>query len=394
MQPEVEQLGLTIFLATFVICALLILCARLLPAISIRPTDLHARQAAHLRPTSRLGGVGVVGGLLLGLLVVAGDQRDTTILLVIVSVLPVFAAGLAEDLGLRLKPAWRLVAAFIASFIALALLGQWVVRSDIALLDMLLMVPVAGIFLTALWGAGMCHAFNLIDGVNGLSSGAAILTALGLAFIAHKAGEPEIAFCSLLLVASIFGFAIFNWPFGRLFLGDAGAYSIGHILAWLGILLVVRAPEVSVLAVAGVFFWPIADTCLAIYRRRRSGKRTDQPDRLHFHQIIMRAVEIKIIRRRHRQVSNPLTSVLLLPIIGLCIWSHCLFWNMPTGAAMLWAVQAISFILLYAAVIHIARFPRKRRSPVSPQGFEFLVGSVQYGALRHMTLSQFTGRRF
>lgn len=363
MQTNTLNATLLMFAISFVTCGLLVVATHFFPSWVVRPSDLKAKQSAHKRPTSRLGGIGVLLGAVGIFTLALPDDINHSLKLIFVSVLPVFLAGLAEDLGWPVSPRLRLLAAAAASLLAAALLGEWITRSDIPGLDLLLTVPVVALIVTTIWCTGICHAFNLIDGVNGLSSGAAALSAFGLALIAYQAGETEIALVALMLVSAIGGFLVFNWPMGRVFLGDAGAYSIGHLLVWLCILLVARAPEVSALAMAGVFFWPVADTCLAIYRRRRAGRRADQPDRLHFHQLVMRAIEITLVGRDRRHVSNPLTTVVLLPVIGLGILGHATFWNMPAVAAALWGLQVTGFVVLYSLGMRLAGTNRKRWLP-------------------------------
>lgn len=360
IHAEVEIWVLAGFVLSLAICVAIILMTRSMNWHMRRPCDLVARQAAHHRPTARLGGLGILCGFAASLLVVAPGTLDPAIIAILISTLPVFLAGLAEDLGLRVSPAGRLLAAFMASFLAMALLGQWVSQSGIPGLDILLAIPVIAILITALWGAGLCHAFNLIDGVNGLSAGTAALSALGLALVAGHAGQTGIALAATMLVPAILGFMVLNWPLGKLFLGDSGAYSLGHILAWLAVLLVIRAPEVSVFAMFGLFFWPIADTSFAIWRRQRAGRRPDQPDRLHFHQLIMRALEIRVTGRNSRRLTNPLASAVLLPLIAACIASHVAVWNNTAASAALLGVQASGFVLFYLIVLRLAATRHKR----------------------------------
>ena len=108
-----------------------------------------------------------------------------------------------------------------------------------------------------------------------------------------------------MVIAAVLGFMILNFPFGKIFLGDAGAYVLGHLLVWTSILLIKYQPSVSPFAVLLVFFWPIADTGLAIWRRLKLGNPTDRPDRLHFHQLTMRYLEIRFFGRDRRNISNP-----------------------------------------------------------------------------------------
>ena len=98
--------------------------------------------------------------------------------------------------------------------------------------------------------------------------------------IAGYTGDADIQIVAGLLIAAIFGFFVLNWPMGRIFLGDAGAYGIGHILAWLGIVLVARNASVAGYAILLILFWPVCDTLFSICRRLGTKRATDQPDRL------------------------------------------------------------------------------------------------------------------
>jgi UDP-N-acetylmuramyl pentapeptide phosphotransferase/UDP-N-acetylglucosamine-1-phosphate transferase len=140
-------------------------------------------------------------------------------------------------------------------------------------------------------------------------------TAVALALIADRAGLRDLCLLLTLIIPTVAGFLAFNFPFGRIFLGDAGAYMIGHTLVWIGIALVALSQDVSPFAVLLVFFWPVADTGLAIYRRKSAGRRSDQPDRLHFHQLMLRYLEIRFLGRGRRRLANPLATLCLAPLI-------------------------------------------------------------------------------
>ena len=65
-------------------------------------------------------------------------------------------------------------------------------------------------------------------------------------------------------------------------MGDAGAYTLGHLLVWIAIILVNQNALISPFAILLIFFWPVADTGLAIWRRWKLGNPSDRPDRLTF----------------------------------------------------------------------------------------------------------------
>ena len=91
-------------------------------------------------------------------------------------------------------------------------------------------------------------------------------------------------------------------------MGDAGAYSLGFIIAWQLIILLSRNPELSAWSLLALVFWPVMDTLFSIFRRILKGKPTNRPDLLHFHQLVMRAIEKISKKEISRRISNPLAT--------------------------------------------------------------------------------------
>ena len=144
---------------------------------------------------------------------------------------------------------------------------------------------------------GISHALDLIDGLNGLAGFTALALALYLATIAHQSGLIEHRDILLTVAAAFAGFLALNFPFGKIFLSDAGAYVIGHFLVWVSVSILWNAPNVTSFTMLPVFFWLVADMLLTITRRLALGKTISQPARLHFHHLVMRGIEISVSMR-------------------------------------------------------------------------------------------------
>lgn len=345
---------LIVFACSVTVCVLIISMRRFYMHLVDRREDGIAVQAAHSVPTPRIGGLALVVSLVpMALLLPVEIQRWFWVLSL--SVFPVMAAGLAEDLGFRIKPVWRLFAAAVSSLIIVSTLGTTVPRTDVPGLDYLMaFFPFAALF-TVFACTGVCNAFNLIDGINGLSAGVGVAAALGLAAVAAEAGLTSLVEMNLMIVAALMGFMVFNYPLGKIFLGDVGAYTLGHVLAWSSIFLMIRLPELSTWAVMLIFFWPIADTLLAIYRRRRNGRRSDTPDRLHFHQLVMRAIEITQIGRGQRHIANPLATLVMVPLFTAPVMVGIYLWDRPLEAFLAFIAFAALFAGTYRAGLKYAR---------------------------------------
>jgi UDP-N-acetylmuramyl pentapeptide phosphotransferase/UDP-N-acetylglucosamine-1-phosphate transferase len=242
-------LTLVILTATFLAGLMLIFLEKHMALTRYRIGDGLAKQASHVGQPLRMGGLAI----LTGLVAVFGGQlfgipaaHSPLAAQLLVSVMPVFLAGLSEDFGFRVAPKGRLLVAFASSVVAIALLGAWAPRADIWGLDQAMLMPAFAIGLTVLFAGGFCHAVNLIDGMNGMAAAVIGLSALGCAAVANASGQGDIATMALAIVAAMIGFLLLNWPVARMFLGDAGAYGIGHILVWLMILLAVRSDAVAI----------------------------------------------------------------------------------------------------------------------------------------------------
>ncbi|WP_449042343.1 MraY family glycosyltransferase [Paracoccus sp. (in: a-proteobacteria)] len=310
-----------------------------------RRNDLDAVQAAHCRPTARVGGIGVFAGFGAAVLLLGYFANEILPILLLLSALPVFIAGILEDLGRHIRPLGRLLAAMVSATFAAMLTGSWVNATGLDGLDSLLTILPVSLALTVLWSAGLCNAFNLVDGVNGLAGFLAASIAAALGYVAWSAGDFFMAQIAGILAAAIAGFLVFNWPFGRIFLGDAGAYSIGHLLVWISVLIAWRNPGVCYAAVSLMFFWPVADTFLAIWRRSRRNKKMMHADYLHAHQFIMRAMQIRW--KMPLAKANSATTVVLAPFFLAPIFTAVSLIDRPVFALGAWIAFGALFVAAY-----------------------------------------------
>jgi UDP-N-acetylmuramyl pentapeptide phosphotransferase/UDP-N-acetylglucosamine-1-phosphate transferase len=338
----------------FLICAAVVLLRSRFPRLSGRRDDLRAVQSMHTRLTPRVGGVAIFGALGLSVIFAPVSISGPYAKFVLATSF-LFVVGLAEDLGFHMSPRRRMLAAMGASLLAIWLLGVWLPRAGIPGFDLLVAHWVVGVPLTLLVTAGISNGFNLIDGVNGLASLTAIVAAVALSQIAALAGYTVMVHLAMMLAAAIFGFFLLNYPFGQIFLGDAGAYTLGFVLSWFGISVLINAPGASPWALLLILFWPVADTMLAIYRRFRSKADVAAPDRLHVHQMVMRALEICILGRNLRQIANPLTTLVLSPFVIAPPIAGVLLWNQNQNAFLAVVVFGVLFFASYAAAPGLIR---------------------------------------
>lgn len=365
-EPLLLQCYAVLFFVSSILCFVIILSSSY--GFSRRAVlDQTAIQSAHRGYVPRVGGLaiyltilGLIPLLSLGFipLSVVFDLKTNELILLIVTALPVFCVGLAEDLGFPMMPKRRLIAAAFSGVLATILLKVWIFKLGIPLVDDLLLFAPLGIFFTIFATVGVVNAFNLIDGLNGLSSYVAISSAVALSIIAFEVGNSQITIFLNLFTATILGFMVLNFPFGKIFLGDAGAYVLGHLLVWASILLINYEPSISPFAILLVFFWPVADTGLAIWRRLKLGNPTDRPDRLHFHQLTMRYLEIRFFGRDRRYIANPLATITLIPLISVPQVLGVLYWNDMMATIWITFLVGLIFIGAYLFGLSVAKKSR------------------------------------
>lgn len=337
-------------LISVAVSVIIVVFVRYIPSLTGGQRCLGAIQAMHTKPTPRLGGLAIFAALLASLPLAPPTITDRyTLFIVAASFL--FSVGLAEDLGVGVSPRKRLMAAAISSVLVMSLLDVWLPRADVPLLDDWIDHWAVAVPLTLLVTLGVANGFNLIDGVNGLAALTAIVAALALALIADAAGYTVMVHLSMMLAAAVLGFMVLNYPFGFIFLGDAGAYTLGFVLSWFAIATLNNVQDASAWAMLLVVFWPVADTVLAIWRRSRSRRPAMAPDRLHFHQLVMRALEIHFLGRGRRHIANPLTTLILSPMVAAPPMVGVLFWDQPVMAFL----SVLFFAALFGVTYNLAK---------------------------------------
>ncbi|WP_127115748.1 MraY family glycosyltransferase [Shimia sediminis] len=273
-------------------------------------------QSSHMVPTPRIGGIAFMAGLITSLFLVSKETGFLAMVMLGAAV-PVFLAGLAEDIGIGASPKKRLLAAMVSSLFMILLSGYYVKSGVAPGLDYLLGFAVIGGVFTIFITAAVCHAFNLVDGLNGLAMSIALLASSAMAIMALQTGDFPVAFMAGAIAASIAGVLLLNFPLGKIFLGDAGAYTLGFLVAWTGVLLITRNPEVSKWAVLLAVFWPFMDTTAAVLRRIRKKAPIGEPDKLHFHHVIKRVIDVTLSSAENNTIANPLATVAMLPFVAL-----------------------------------------------------------------------------
>jgi UDP-N-acetylmuramyl pentapeptide phosphotransferase/UDP-N-acetylglucosamine-1-phosphate transferase len=270
-----------------------------------------AIQKFHSSPTPRIGGIGIYLALIVAWRLVPDSDSARILATILLAGIPALLIGLLEDLTKRVSVRVRLVATVASGALACWIGGVSLTHVDLSMADPLLRIAPIAVVFTAFAVGGVSNAINIIDGFHGLASGTATLCLMALACIAAHVGDTPLVLTCVVVAAAVAGFWMVNFPWGKLFLGDGGAYFAGFALAWLAVLLPMRNPAVSPWASLLVCGYPIIEVMYSIVRRLHSRRSAGAPDRHHLHSLVATQVIPKLLPGLDPTLQNSSVSVIM-----------------------------------------------------------------------------------
>jgi UDP-GlcNAc:undecaprenyl-phosphate GlcNAc-1-phosphate transferase len=225
-------------------------------------------------PTPTMGGTAIALGTIAGFIVVGlvrpeAASATSAWAWVLLAALAMFVVGFYDD-RLQLSPIAKLVASLvIGAFLVFALAGA---EPSGAL-------PPTYTLIGTIWFAGLCHALNLLDNMDGLATGVAIIAAAFLAALLSPYLGPTLVVLLVSLAGALVGFLYWNRPRARLFMGDCGSLFIGAMLAGSSLVPIFNArvafvsPAVLVVLILVV---PLFDTAFVLVLRRLAGRKASK----------------------------------------------------------------------------------------------------------------------
>ena len=271
------------------------------------------------------------------------------------------AGGSAEDVWHVLRARWRLLSTLGAAVLAVVLLDLRIPSLGWPWLDVLWSRSVwPATVLAVLAIAGLPHAFNLIDGYNGLAGAVGLACCLALAYVGIQVGDRQIAAAVVALAGATLGFLVWNYPRGLIFAGDGGAYLWGTVIAVAAIALVQRHPQVSPWFPALLLAYPVMETGFSIYRKLVRGQSPSMADALHIHQLIYRRIVRGVFHddaARRVLMRNNRTSPYLWSFGILTVLPAALFWHNTAVLMACCLVFGAIYVWVYIAIVRF-KVPR------------------------------------
>jgi UDP-GlcNAc:undecaprenyl-phosphate GlcNAc-1-phosphate transferase len=285
------------------------------------PMDHPNERSLHATPTPRIGGLGIMAGVLVAAGWLAGTGLLQGALPAVLAAFALAAVSVLDDVR-GLPVALRFLAHFVAAVACLLALGLggWA----------LLLGTLAVVWVTNL--------YNFMDGSDGLAGGMAAIGFGALALAAWLGEAPGLAvFCAAIAAAAL-AFLRFNFPPARVFMGDAGSIPLGFLAASLGILGALQHvwPWVFPLLVFSPF---IVDASVTLARRGLRGEKIWRAHRSHYYQRVV------LLGASHRQLALAAYALMLsMSALGFALLV------LPQHAAWVLILSAAMYLLIFFAI--------------------------------------------
>jgi UDP-N-acetylmuramyl pentapeptide phosphotransferase/UDP-N-acetylglucosamine-1-phosphate transferase len=239
-------------------------------------------RSSHVVATPQGGGIGVIAATLIAALIGLAllHSIDAGMLALLGSAILLAVIGAVDDIvTMRALP--RLIVQFIAVGLVVSLLPSGLRLTAPAVP---IVVERAALIVLGVWAVNLT---NFMDGIDWMTVAEVVPVTVGLALFGLIGALPPSAFVvALALCGAILGFAPFNRPVARLFLGDVGSLPIGLLLFWL---LVVLAGRGYLIAALLLPLYYLADATITLMRRASRGENIFEAHRSHFYQHASKA---------------------------------------------------------------------------------------------------------
>ena len=300
--------------------------------LSINAYAVENNRTVHHGKIVRIGGLAMYVSFIITMAIFV--HPDSTFDAIIIGACIVFLGGLLDDM-FDLKPIIKFAIQIVAA-LYVVLVGK-IQLTEMNLVFFTVEVSAINVFISVLWIVGVTNAINLIDGLDGLSCGISIIVLCVIGFIGYQMRRIDVAIVALILSGAIAGVLPYNFHPASIFVGDSGALFMGFMISCLSLLGFKSSTFISLMFPLIILFIPLADTTLAIIRRKANGHKISEADRSHLHHVLMFKIGLS-----HRN------TVLLLYLVTLLFGLDAIimFFDQTAGVIMLAVLCLIAWIFI------------------------------------------------
>lgn len=269
-------------------------------------------QTIHSEEISRLSGIVIFISFLLFVFLSGYTSLIKIFFISIIFLIP----ALLEDIDININPKIRLGCIIIASLI-LILTIQKLPKFDFILFNSFFNTQFFQIIFFSLALAGVINGQNIIDGTNGLSGLTSLVIFLNILFIAYFVNDQVIINLCYFFILSIICFLIFNYPFGKIFLGDTGSYFLGFASGYLIIFIFGKYEYLPSWIAVIILFYPSFEVIFSYLRKIIKKKSPFKPDSYHLHLKLFFLISRGDLKnKKYNYLIAPMLSIIwLTPIL-------------------------------------------------------------------------------
>lgn len=267
--------------------------------------NFHKPQAFHTEATPLAGGILII-------LVFSFSNfyfyNDILQLKLLFFGLTYFLIGFLDDIGLIRSPKKRLIILIIISLILIESFNFLIFNTGYDLLDRFFQKPLISLIFTTFCILFIINGSNFVDGFNGLLGIHMFSISLILFLINYFNQSEALSFYILILSTSIFLFLLFNFPRGKVFLGDGGSYLLGALISIFSIETSKANPNISPIFFAVILYYLFYEVFFSYVRKFIYEKKSAfYPDKKHLHMILYRRLNYGL---NETKKSNYLTALI------------------------------------------------------------------------------------
>jgi len=309
---------------------------------SLNLKNYSQSQKVHKNDTPRIGGIIVY--IFLWIFYFLNHYNNDLFFNILISSIPFFIISTLEDLYQNTSPAIRIFSMIISSIIFFSIQTITLPEIDFPFIsDFLSLFPINYIFFIFSIIVIM-NGSNLIDGMNGLLLFTLLFQLMSLYFLFSLYNDSNMLYLLKNIFLIYIVFLIFNYPFGKIFLGDFGAYFIGFMISLITIYFFGEYPNEYTWIAVLILFYPSIELLFSFIRKKRIGLNPLYPDTSHIHSIIFKKLHIKL---KNLTKANYTTTIFLMPLWLLPFLLLIYFSNTVLNIFISILFLSIIYLLIY-----------------------------------------------
>jgi UDP-N-acetylmuramyl pentapeptide phosphotransferase/UDP-N-acetylglucosamine-1-phosphate transferase len=307
-----------------------------------------AIQRIHLNETPRLGGLVFILSLASFVMYSSNNESIQLLKLMLICLIPIIFIGLKEDLFHNVEPAIRLLTLLFVGWLFRAqFTGPLPNMTDVPLIGRLLALQGGVSFFYIISIVAVANGLNLIDGVNGLCASVALSILGALLFLSYKTSDVVMLSTIFCVILILIPFLILNYPYGKIFLGDLGAYSLGLTISMLTIILFGRHPEISPWGAVLILIYPATEVVFSLLRRAIKGVSIYHADTFHLHLIFFHFFKPQ---PAYKKIANALVTPILSPLWLFPFIAITWVYQKPFFIWIAMILFIVFYVILYCAI--------------------------------------------